>query len=203
MIRDGLAGVTATTGRPVVAEKINSSMRARASRGTKMPSFKWAKPILFAMTVCAVNGGFVGNVLADETQDKQQLKEQLRILQQQMQQMQQQIDTLSKKVAAPPAAAPAAGAGPTVPMAAKEAPPAEPKFEKFLKGFYGTLDVSIDYTTKGETGMVAYPWGYATGAPGSPFVITGGPKAGPYGNVGWLPMMSSNGSNIGYRGSQK
>jgi predicted porin len=172
-----------------------------------MPSFKWAKPMLVALTVCAVYGGFVGNALADETQDKQQLKEQLRVLQQQMQQMQQQIDVLSKQVAAAPAAAPAgppaAGAGPSIAKGAKEAPPAEPKFEKFLKGFYGTLDVSIDYTTKGETDMVAYPWGYASGAPGSPFVITGGPKAGPYGTVGWLPMMSSNGSSIGYRGSHK
>jgi predicted porin len=172
-----------------------------------MPSFKWAKPILVALTVCAVSGGFMGNALADETQDKQQLKDQLRILQQQMQEMQKQIDVLSKQVAAPPAAAPAgppaAGAGPSVAKGAKEAPPAEPKFEKFLKGFYGTLDVSIDYTTKGETDMVAYPWNYASGAPGSPYVITGGPKAGPYGNVGWLPMMASNGSSIGYRGSHK
>jgi predicted porin len=34
-------------------------------------------------------------------------------------------------------------------------------------------------------------------------VITGGQKATPYGNVGWLGAMSSNGSSIGYRGSHK
>jgi len=176
-----------------------------------MPSFKWAKPILVALAVGAVNGGFVGNVLADETQDKQQLKEQLRILQQQMQQMQKQIDVLSKQVAAPPAAAPSgppAGVGPSLPMAAKEAPPPEPKFEKFLKGFYGALDVSIDYTTKGMNNFVAYgnnPIVLPNGQYGG-FTINSTPKnggAGPYGNVGWLAMMSSNGSNIGYRGSKK
>ena len=175
-----------------------------------MPNFKWAKPILVALTFSAVICTFGGKAFADDDKDKQQLKDQLRVMQQQMQEMQKQIEALSKKVAAPPAAPPAAapspapaGAGPSVPTAAKEAPPAEPKFEKFLKGFYGTLDVSIDYTTKGETGMVAYPWNYANGMPGSPYVITGGAKAGPYGNVGWLPMMSSNGSSIGYRGSHK
>jgi predicted porin len=71
----------------------------------------------------------------------------------------------------------------------------------FMKGFFGTLDASVDYTTKGMQGMVAYPYGYASGAPGSPYVITGGPKAGPYGNVGWLGAMSSNGTNVGYRGT--
>jgi predicted porin len=173
-----------------------------------MPSFKWAKPILVALTVCAVNGGFVGNVLADDVQDKQQLKEQLRILQQQMQEMQRQIETLSRKAAAPPAAAPSAGAGPSMPMAVTEAPPAEPKFEKFLKGFYGALDVSIDYTTKGMNNFVAYgnnPIVLSNGQYGG-FTMNSTPKnggAGAYGNVGWLAAMSSNGSNIGYRGAHK
>ncbi len=27
--------------------------------------------------------------------------------------------------------------------------PLEKKFDNFMKGFYGTLDVSVDYTTKG------------------------------------------------------
>ena len=31
----------------------------------------------------------------------------------------------------------------------------------------------------------------------------GAQKAGPYGNVGWLGAMSSNGSSIGYRGSHR
>ena len=75
-------------------------------------------------------------------------------------------------------------------------------WDTFMKGFFGTLDASVDYTTKGMNGMVANSWGYASGAPGSPFVTTG-VKGGPYGNVGWLGAMSSNGSNIGYRGTHQ
>ncbi len=74
-------------------------------------------------------------------------------------------------------------------------------FSNFMKGFFGTLDVSIDYTTKGMGGLEAFPYGYATGAPGSPYVVTGPMKEGPFGKVGWLGAMASNGSNIGYRGS--
>jgi len=77
----------------------------------------------------------------------------------------------------------------------------ESRFNGFMKGFFGTMDVSIDYTTKGMDNLVAYEWGYASGAPGSPYVITGGPKAPPFGRVGWLAAMSSNGSNVGYRGT--
>ena len=35
-------------------------------------------------------------------------------------------------------------------------------FSSFMKGFFGTLDVSLDYTTKGMGGLEAFPWGYAT-----------------------------------------
>ena len=34
--------------------------------------------------------------------------------------------------------------------------PLETKFDNFLKGFYGALDVSVDYTTKGIYNPVAY-----------------------------------------------
>src|SRR5579862_1566618 len=74
----------------------------------------------------------------------------------------------------------------------------------FIKGFFGTLDLSIDYTTKGMNGMMAYPYS-CTGPGGTPPCIadTATPKAGPYGRVSWMAMMSSNGSNIGYRGSHQ
>jgi predicted porin len=75
----------------------------------------------------------------------------------------------------------------------------------FIKGFFGTLDVSIDATTKGMSNLVAYPY-TSLGVNGGPPYQQGAPKnggAGPYGNVGWLGMMSSNGSNIGYRGSHQ
>ena len=78
----------------------------------------------------------------------------------------------------------------------------------FMKGFYGTLDVSIDYTTKGMNGFVAYPYSLAPGvtSPTGPFVVAGPAKgggAGPYGRVSWLAAMSSNGSNVGYRGTHQ
>jgi hypothetical protein len=75
----------------------------------------------------------------------------------------------------------------------------------FIKGFFGTLDVSIDETTKGMNGMQAYHLLNCTGPTGGApctFDPTN-PKAPPFGRVGWMSMMSSNGSNIGYRGNHK
>src|SRR5580704_10058611 len=112
-----------------------------------MLKLKLAKPMLVALAACAASVAFNGAVFADDAQT-QALKDQMRIMQQQMQEMQKQIEALSKQKPAPPA-----GAGPSVPKAAKEAAPAEPKFENWLKGFYGTLDVSIDDTTKGMSGL--------------------------------------------------
>jgi predicted porin len=146
--------------------------------------------------------------------DDPALKEQIRILKQRIDELNQQVDALAKKqeqgaaaAAAKPAAAPAVGppAEPKFEAYVKEQKEkgAEPKLAAFLKGFYGTLDVSIDATTKGMKDMVAYPYGFAGGTPGNPYVITGGPKSPPFGRVGWLAAMSGNGSNIGYRGTQK
>jgi predicted porin len=81
------------------------------------------------------------------------------------------------------------------------------RFNTFMKGFFGTMDVSIDYTTKGMDGMVAYPFSLAPGvtSPTGPFVQgpAKGGGAGPFGRVGWLAAMSSNGSNVGYRGTHQ
>ena len=161
-----------------------------------------AKPMLVALAACAASVAFHGVVFADDAQT-QALKDQMRIMQQQMQEMQKQLEALSKKQEAPPAPS-AAGEGPSV-AKAKEAP-AEPKFEKFLKGFYGTLDVSIDDTTKGLSDMTAYH--YALNDPANPYggshLDTGaGPKAGPVGRNGWMPALSTNKSSLGYRGSHK
>ncbi len=73
----------------------------------------------------------------------------------------------------------------------------------FIKGFFGTLDVSIDWTTKGMQDMQAFHIANCTGPTGGAPCTFGGPKAPPYGRVGWMGMMSSNGSNVGYRGSHK
>ncbi len=73
----------------------------------------------------------------------------------------------------------------------------------FIKGFFGTLDVSIDWTTKGMDGMQAFHIANCTGPTGGAPCTFGAQKAGPFGRVGWMGMMSSNGSNVGYRGSHK
>ena len=163
-----------------------------------MLKLKLAKPMLVALAACAASVAVNGVVFADDTQT-QALKDQMRIMQQQMQQLQNQIDALSKKQAAPPAAA-APAEGPSV---AKKEAPAEPLFEKFAKGFYGTLDVSIDDSTKGMNGFVAYP--YSAYNPADPGVYVKGPAkgggAGPVGRVGWEADLSTNKSVIGWRGA--
>jgi predicted porin len=161
-----------------------------------------AKPMLVALAACAASVAFNGVVFADDAQAQAQaLKEQMRVMQQQMQEMQKQLEALSKQQAAAPPAAAA-----TVPAPKKEAP-AEPLFEKFAKGFYGTLDVSVDDTTKGMNGFVAY--GYSLVDPTNPnsgYVRNATPKAGgagPVGRVGYMPALSTNKSVLGYRGSHK
>src|ERR1700744_2459523 len=136
-----------------------------------MLKFRLAKPMLLALAACAGTVATCGAVFADDDQTAA-LKEQMRIMQQQMQQLQKQIDSLSSKQAAP-AVAPA---GPPEAAACRAAhgkaaqpplPPLGKKSDRFLKGFYGSLDFSVDYTTKGINNPIAYSWGYASGAPGS------------------------------------
>src|ERR1700719_3570508 len=88
--------------------------------------------------------------------DDPALKEQIRILKERIDELNKQVDELAKKEQQDAAAAAAAGAAAAKPVG----PPAEPKFDAylketkekgaepklaaFLKGFYGTLDVSLD-----------------------------------------------------------
>src|SRR3979490_474929 len=99
-------------------------------RNHTMLKFKLAKPMLVALAACAASVAFNGAVFADDAQT-QALKDQMRIMQPQMQELQKQIEALSTQKAPPAAAPPAppAGAGPSTTAKAKEAPPAEPKFE--------------------------------------------------------------------------
>src|SRR6267154_362371 len=171
-------------------------------RNHTMLKSRLAKPMLVALAACAASVAFNGVVFADDAQAQAQaLKEQMRVMQQQMQEMQKQLEALSKQQAAAPPAAAA-----TVPAPKKEAP-AEPKFEKFAKGFYGTLDVSLDDTTKGINGLVAYHYALKDPAnPNSGYQIdpnNTGPKGGPVGRVGYMPALSTNKSVLGYRGSHK
>ena len=47
----------------------------------------------------------------------------------------------------------------------------------FIKGFFGTMDVSIDETTKGMSDMIAYHWGSAPD--GGPPYVNNGAKSPP------------------------
>jgi predicted porin len=161
--------------------------------------------MLMALTACAANFLVQGSALADDAQENKALKEQMRQMMQRMDALQKQIDAMSKQpqqpappavVAAPPAAPPPS-AGPALPKQL----PAEPAFEKFAKGFYGTLDVSADYVTKGESSLGAYQWSYANPANPAAGFVQGNQKIGPVGRVGWQADLSTNKSVLGYRGS--
>ena len=162
-----------------------------------MLKLKLAKPMLVALAACAASVAFNGVVFADDAQT-QALKDQMRIMQQQMQDLQNKIEALSKQQAAPPAPAVAATAGP----APAKAEPAEPKFDKFIKGFFGTLDVSLDDVTKGIRGLTAYSYGGTPGPNGQ--YPNNGPKGTQIvGSVGYIGDLSTNKSVLGYRGSHK
>jgi predicted porin len=160
---------------------------------------RWAKPMLVALAACSATIAFNGIVFADDAQT-QALKDQMRIMQEQLQEMQKKLDALSKR----PAPEVAPPQGPTV---AKEKPEIkEPLFEKFASGFYGTLDVSLDDTTKGINGLVAYHYAPVGASPYGPYQIdpnNPSPKGGPVGRVGYMPALSTNKSVLGYRGSHK
>ena len=69
--------------------------------------------------------------------------------------------------------------------------PLETKFDNFLKGFYGSLDVSVDYTTKGINNPLAYNYGYASWRAGQPVCHYGRAEGWPRTGGSWLGAMSS------------
>jgi len=166
-----------------------------------MLNLRLARPMLIALAACAANFFVQGSALADEAQENKALKEQMRQMMQRMDALQKQIDAMSNKPAPPPVvvappAAPPPVTGPTV----AKAPP-EPAFEKFAKGFYGTLDVSADYVTKGMSELGAYHFSYVDPTNPALGYVQGGQKIGPVGRVGWQADLSTNKSVLGYRGS--
>src|SRR5258706_7869751 len=166
-----------------------------------MLNLKWAKAVSVALVACAAMCTIGSAVYADDAQDTMALKEQMRLMQQRLDEMQKQLETMSKRPT-PPEAAPPQG-----PAVAKEKPEVkEPLFEKFMSGFYGTLDVSLDDTAKGINGLVAYHYAPVGANPYGPYQIdptNASPKGGPVGRVGYMPALSTNKSVLGYRGSYK
>src|ERR1700690_4279937 len=165
-----------------------------------MLNLKLAKPVLVALAVCAATCTIGGVVHAEDAQETQALKEQMRIMRQQMDALQKQIDAMSAKQAKP-SGAPSAAAQAEGP--AKPAEVSEPKFEKFAKGFYGPLDVSLEDATKGIRGLAADSYSYAGAGPGSGYVNNGPKGTQIVGSVGWLGDLSTNKAVLGYRGAHK
>ncbi|HEX3849237.1 MAG TPA: porin, partial [Steroidobacteraceae bacterium] len=154
---------------------------------------------------------------ADDAADNKALKEQMRQMMQRMDELQKQVQQLSKQQqaapaavtpsvpAAPPPAVAQPGAEGQGPKVSKETQ-SEPLFQNFVKGFFGTLDVSIDDSTKGMNGFVAYPYSYVNPSNPNSGYVRGSAKnggAGPVGRVGWEADLSTNKSVIGYRGSHR
>src|SRR6202035_5635077 len=114
-----------------------------------------------------------------------------------------QVEQLSKKAEAPPPPA-MVQAPPPAPPAPVAKVSAEPMFERFLCDFYGTLDVSFDDTTKGINGLTAYSYSLVNPLnPNSGYVQ--GPAKGTQqvGILGYMPALSTNKSQIGYRHTHK
>jgi predicted porin len=177
-----------------------------------MLNLRLARPMLIALTACAANIFVQGNALADDAQENKALREQMKQMMQRMDALQKQVEALSRQQAPPPPAVVTAPPPVTVPPPVVAAAPAvkfeekEPLLHKILSGFYGTLDVSFDDTTKGMNGFVAYPYSLVDPTnPNSGFVkgSAKGGGAGPVGRVGYMPAFSTNKSVLGYRGEHK
>jgi hypothetical protein len=167
-----------------------------------MLNLRLARPMLIALAACAANFVVQGSALADDAQENKALKEQMQQMMQRMDALQKQVEALSKQQGvAPPAVAGAPQvAGPATPKKAEES---EPLFKKFISGFFGTLDVSLDDTTKGIRGLVADSYSYAGGVPGTGYVNNGPKGTQITGAVGWMGSISTNKSVLGYRGSHQ
>src|ERR1700730_9562413 len=126
-----------------------------------------APGLLAAMLASGLILGTYTEPSAAQSAQDQAMQDRMRILQDRIDDLAKQLDAMKKEqqaqaaTAAPPAAA--TGAGAAAPSTAKAgAKPAAPedKFDKFLKGFYGTLDSSLDFTSKGIDQQSAYHWSY-------------------------------------------
>jgi hypothetical protein len=174
-------------------------------------------PALLAALLASglVIAGYAGPGVAQSAQD-QSMQDRMRILQQRIDDLARQLDEMKheqSRAAQAAQGAPAAAPGGAAPSgaavkgggAAEGKAPATPesKLDKFLKGFYGTFDVSFDDTTKGILGEKAFGFSYANPLDPHSGLVVGAQKVGPVGRIGWLGALSSNGSNVGYRGSHK
>lgn len=162
---------------------------------------RWLSTALAALLLI---GGVSVRSYAQDTSENAALKEQMRAMMERIDALTKQVQQLQQQQAQQTAKSPA----PPPPMTAPPAPAvataapvsSEPKFEAFLKGFYGTLDASFDYTTKGINGLVADSYSLKDPTNPNSGYINNGPKGQQQvGRLGYLPALSTNKSQIGYR----
>ncbi len=146
-----------------------------------------------AVIAVALAGFGSGAAHADSTQDEiQALKAQMNVLMQRLEELsnkQEATQVKTEKIEQKVATQPAASSG------------GSSAVDAFLKGFYGTMDVSLDDTTKGiplSQQVQEYNW-----APGAGYTPNGVANKTSVGRVGWMPAMSTNKSVLGYRGEHK
>ena len=163
-----------------------------------MRSRSKARPVLavIAASLAVITGlGTAGTAVADD----KALADQVKVLMQRVEELTKEVQALKKQQPAQPPPQAAAAAPPP----SKPAESAEPKFDAFMKGFYGTLDISFDDTTKGMDGLVAYHIQNGGTGPGLDYTNAKNGGAPPVGRVGYMPALSTNKSQIGYRGEHK
>jgi len=149
---------------------------------------RWLRSLAVSLAAGMLYLSYSGPTLAQAAPAQDQ-DARMRVLQQRLDDMSKQLKALQDEQA----------------KTTKTVSSVDKAWNTFIKGFFGTLDVSIDYTTKGMNGMVAY--GFSCTGPNGTGPCTQNPtpkgQAYPFGRVGWMAMMSSNGSNVGYRGSHQ
>jgi len=154
----------------------------------------------YLATVCAVTFGaagitFGGGAFAQSPSD---MKAQIDALQHQLQILKERLDKqeaqqAQKAAQAPAGAAAAAGGTEHAFLERKQGDGVTFYTRGGELSLYGNLDLSLDSTTKGISGMTA-PVDAGFGAPGAVFT--------PFGNGGWMGAIASNLSYVGVRGFQ-
>lgn len=148
----------------------------------KRPSRLLVAIFAAGLVITGYSGRSAAQMTAQATD--QDVQNKMRVLQQRIDALGSELDSMKKE-------AKAGGAGD------------EKKFDKFMKGFFGTFDMSLDDTTKGITQTSAFGWSYANPLNPNSGLVQGPNKGTATGRVGFIPAMSSNGSNVGYRGSHQ
>jgi predicted porin len=167
--------------------------------GTRM-----LRSLVVLLAAAVVQFGYPVTSFAQSTES---LQDRMRDLQQQIDQLNQQLKQMREDQAKTQQQASSASQQATATQKKVEA--ADKSMSDFMKGFFGTFDMSIDETTKGMNGMLAYGYSCTGANGGPPCTANATPKMtpnwgpSPYGRVGWMSMMTSNGSNVGYRGQHK